>query len=381
MKRIRLLFIFAALLLLAGAGAEYGVLAPRRAELAKLAAEATRLDAVLRRQREALAATQRERRDLEQSAESARAAAAAAEAASAMKLWGARIALLKRLLREMPAQALPELRLLEPNDWIAIVRKRELDTPETIRDAFAAARARGLAKMGKVLFDAAKAFAAQSNGEFPREIGLLAAHLAPPADLEMLQRYKVVRSGKLEAGDEPIIVEIAPRDFILKITPSGWHLRTNSDWKSHHDESDSVRIARAGDAINSALHSEGMPAESLPSITKVLVGFQEMVSELEPQMEKIFSGSVGDELKRAAKRYQAERGVPPATMADLARYVSKFEQLAPLARPLLARLEYMRDHEGQPPTDPAKLQRYLDRPFDQMNVLRAMKLVVDGDSM
>lgn len=381
MKPTHLLVVFSSLFLLAGAGVEYGVLAPRRAELAKLVAESARLDVVARRQREDMAGIQHELRDLEQNAESARIAAAAKEAASVMKLWGGRITLLKRLFREMPSQAIPELRLLDPKDWIPIVRERELDSPEDIRAAFATARAVSLKKMGRILLEAIQAFAAKNNGEIPQEVTMLAPYLSPLADLEMLQRYKIVRSGKLADGEAPILAEMEPRDLILQVTPAGWHLGSNSDWKSHQDEPKSVWLSRAVEAIKSAMQSEGPPGQPILLPTNLLFGIQAMMSEIEPSLEKILNQDIGEELKQAAKRYQAERGTPPATMADLASYISKLDQIAPLARPLLARLEYMLDHEGQPPTDVAQLQRYLDRPFDQMTTLRAMSLVTKGDSL
>ncbi len=65
MKRRRYLFGFAALLLAAGAFVEYRILAPQRVELAKLATESARLDGVLRKQREDLAATRRQLQELE----------------------------------------------------------------------------------------------------------------------------------------------------------------------------------------------------------------------------------------------------------------------------------------------------------------------------
>lgn len=381
MKPTRLLVAFSAFLLLAGLGVEYGVFAPRRAEIAKLVAESARLEVVALRQREDIARIQHELRDLEQSAQSARIAAAAAEAASVMKLWGRRIALLKRLFGEMPAQAIPELRLLDAKDWISIVRERELDSPEDIRAAFAAARAMSLKRMGRILIEAIQAFAAQNDGAIPREVAMLAAHLSPPADLEMLQRYRIIRSGKLADGEDPIIVELDPRDLILKVTPAGWQLGSNSDWKSLQAEPKSVWLARASRAINSAMQSEGIPEDVVVIPTRLVFGVQAMMTEIEPSMERILDQGIGEELKQAAKRYQAERGTLPTTMADLAHYVSRLDQIAPLARPLLARLDYMLDHEGHPPTDPAQLRRYLDRPFDQMNILRAMRLVIEDDSL
>lgn len=382
MKPRRYLFGFAALLLVAGAFVEYRILTSQRAELAKLATESARLDGVLRKQREDLAATRRQFQELEREAERSRAAAAAAEAASAMKLWAGRIALLKRLFTEMPSQHLPELRLLEPIDWIAVVRKRELDSPQDIRSAFATARAVGLKKMGGALLEALRAYAAQNAGELPREIDALAAHLAPPADLEMLRRYKLMRSGPLDANDDPILREIAPLDIVLTVNRSGYHLRSNGDWTSPDNESESILLKRAGEAMNTAFQSTETPGfDKIFSVTQLISGLKEMSDQLSPKMDELFSAGMGAQLKQAAKRFHAERGTYPENIADLAAYVENAALIAPLARPLIARLEYMHDHQGEAPTDPAQLQRYLDRPFEDMSILRAMKLSFDGDKM
>ena len=50
-------------------------------------------------------------------------------------------------------------------------------------------------------------------------------------------------------------------------------------------------------------------------------------------------------------------------------------------RPAFAQLAYIRDHAGQPPSDPAALQPYLSRPFDAAMALREMKLKWDGEHL
>src|SRR5687768_16025137 len=93
----------------------------RHLQLDACRAEIARLEAAARGERERLAQLHAERAAIEREMALGRAAAADAEARSAMKLWANRIALLRKLLEDMPAQSLPELRLLTPTDWVRVV--------------------------------------------------------------------------------------------------------------------------------------------------------------------------------------------------------------------------------------------------------------------
>ncbi|MES2695032.1 MAG: hypothetical protein V4773_16285 [Verrucomicrobiota bacterium] len=376
----RILYTLAALLVAAGALVEHRYLAPQRAALTQLEAESARLAAALRRARLQLSATERGLRDLEQEAEAARAATAAAEAGSAMKLWAGRIALLKRLFDEMPGQSLPELRLLAPLDWIQIVRTRELDSPEAIRTAMAAARAVGRRKFGEALQEAVQRYAAQSGGELPSDISQLAAYLTPPTDLEMLQRYSLLRTGRLDASDEALFRETALSDLIMTVWAKSLDFVNNPDWSAVPNEGSAATMARVLSALEAGIQGYG-PSDSSKEFLK-LTTFREMLEHLGPMMKEFFPADIGDEMKNAAQRFVAERsGAAPASFADLIPYFPKMEEAIARARPILATLEYMREHDGQRPTDPAQLARYLAKPVNQIRLFHDMKLTLNGDKV
>src|SRR5215207_8722159 len=105
--------IFGSLLLLTAAGGflHHGVNVHAE-KLARPAAEFAHLEATVRRARQQFERTEADRHAIEREIVAARLAAADAEARSTMRLWANRIALLRKILEEMPGQSLPELRLL-----------------------------------------------------------------------------------------------------------------------------------------------------------------------------------------------------------------------------------------------------------------------------
>jgi hypothetical protein len=382
-RTLRRRLVFGLLLSAAAAGGfvEHRLAQQQQARLAVHAAELARLEATAREKREQLARVEAECVAIEREITAARVAAADAEARSAMKLWANRIALLRRLLEEMPAQALPELRLLTPTDWVQIVRTRELDTADNIRVALGALRAVARVKMIGKLQEALKRFTDASGGELPTSIERLAAHLSAPADLEMLQRYTMVRTGRLGALDEILIREIPTSDMIASGGLQNWHMQNNEAWKPAGNENETTVAAHRTAALVAAF--DGIDPDSAYQPERLhLEVLQEMFARLGSQMEAAFSERIGDELKAAAKRFSADRnGARPANMAELAPFMGKGAQMMAAARPVLAELEYMRDHFGQRATDPAQLRLYIEKPIEEVKILRDLKLIFEGEHM
>lgn len=378
----RLVVPFLAAVLFAGSAfIEHRYLAPQRAELGSVQSQLDRLEADLRHASHRLEATRRQQHDLDAQQTAQRAALAAAEAQSRLKLWSGRIALLKRLLAEMPGETIPELRLLTPVDWVQLVRPRELDSPENIRTALAAARAKARTRMAACLQEALRRFAATSQDHLPADIRQLAAYLTPPADLEMLQRYALLRSGKIGDTDEYLIRELPTTDLILSVGVKNWGMKNNNDWRPVHSEEASATLARASAAVQEAIGNLHPVPDVLVAAFTNVSAFKEMAEELEPRMEAILGEDFGTSLKAAVRRYRTEHGTVPQSMADLLPYLPKVAELATVARPMVAQLDYMRDHHGQRPTNPTQLRRYLEKPLDQVQLLRELKLTVEGDSV
>jgi hypothetical protein len=382
-RTLRRKLVFGLLLLSAAAGGfvEHRLVQQQQARLAAHAADLARLEATTREKREQLARVEAECVAVEREITAARVAAANAEARSAMKLWANRIALLRRLLEEMPAQALPELRLLTPTDWVHIVRNRELDTANNIRIALGSLRAVARRKMIEKLQESLKRFTDASGGELPATIEQLAPHLSAPADLEMLQRYAMVRTGRLGAPDETLIREMPTSDMISSGGLQNWHMLTNQAWNPPDDESEPAAAARNAGAMLAAFDGLDPDGTRQPERLHLEV-FHEMLTRLAPLTEAAIDKSLGDELKAAAKRFSAERnGARPANMAELAPFMGKGVLTMAAARPILAELEYMQDHFGQRATDSAQLRRYVEKPIEEVKILRNLKLTFKGEHM
>jgi hypothetical protein len=107
--------------------------------------------------------------------------------------------------------------------------------------------------------------------------------------------------------------------------------------------------------------------------------YKTMMDLFRPKVESFFGNAVGPSIKQAAARFAADHGAPPAHMGDLAPYFEEIPLFMNFARPVLAEMEYMAEHDGQRPADPAQLKPYLAKPLNELRLLRNMRLTVDGE--
>ena len=376
----RIAMTFSLLLAAAGALVEYRFAGTQQRELTVRQSELTRIESLLREQQHLLAKTTGEYAEVEREVTRVRQTQALAEAGSSITLWANRITLLKRLLEDMPGQSIPEIRLLAPIDWVQVVRTTELDSSENLRTALSAVRVTGRKKFSEKLQEALRRFTTATGGEIPADIGQLETFLTAPADAEMLQRYALTRTGRLGAADEILIKEKPIADMILAVGLDTWNITLNKDWNVLAAEVDSGEFTRSMAAFSVAFDNNPGAKELAEMLSpKVWVKLGE---RLKPQFESTFGEAFGDEVKLAVKRYSADRaGELPGNVADLLPYLKDAEKLVPVLRPILAEFEYMRDHQGKLPSDPAQVQPYLDKPFNPADVLRAIKITVEGDTV
>lgn len=379
--RQRILLGAAFLLLAAGVAVDRQQAARQETEQTATRVESVRVENELRLARQRLEETRAEQAAIEREAEAHRQALAWQEAGSALKLWTNRVTALKRLLEELPAQGLPEMRLLDPIDWVRAVRTLELDTPDSLRTALSALRLIARQKMAVKLQEALRRYTENSGGELPADIHALGPYLTAPADAALLARYALTRIGRIGARDEILIKELPTSDAILSVGLDTYNATGNLTGAP--DEPDPLEAwprmwAAMGVAFGGSSEAAG-PLANLASTIKTLgVKMDRLMEDMDPQMKK----ALGEQMKAAARRYVAERGgEAPATLAHLLPYVPQLEAVVEIARPLFAEFEYVRDHEGQLPADPAQLQPYLDRPFDRRKALEVIKVKLEGDSL
>ncbi len=382
---------FLAALLLGSAGAwtqhrsilrEEGRLEVRRTEIASL-------EHRLRSAHREIALLAREIATLEGDTAQQRREAALAEAASVTKLWAGRITLLQRLLAEMPDSSLPEIRLLAPVDWVKVVRDLELDSPDNLRKAFAAARAAGRLKMATHLQAALKAFLATSGGELPADILLLAPFLPPPADPEMLARYTISRSGQLTDPKEYVISEKPSSDAILTVGLESYNLGTSKlDLLAGETMTDALQrfFSNLKPMLEDLADGEIESAEferMMTGLTSLFTeqAFARLTEEFEPKIQQLFGDTFDAELKRAVERHRsAHAGAPPANFSELMPYLKNADELAAIARPFLSRFVHAVENGFQlPPASAAIPDRFQD-PADWARALRAAKITIDPEA-
>ena len=368
--------VFAIVLLLIGCGgiAELQSILRQRAQVAAQRTELARLDAEIQRARQRFAETKNEAETTGRARATARAEIAAFESSPA-KLWSSRIRILQQLLEELPGQRIPELKLLDALDWIEVARNAELDTPGNIRAALAALRAMARQKFVKPLQEALRQFTDASGGELPADIHELARFLAAPADAGMLERYGLTRSGRLGAKDENLIVEKPISDLILSVSLDAWSMTTGPNLLPAPGESEMDAFERAMAAMGTAAGDEEMKM-----VAQVTRGLAELLGKIMPQFDTALGDSFGDEMKQAVKRFGvAHASETPTNFAQILPYLNDPEKFIAVVRPVFAQVDYVRDHEGQLPTDPAQWRRYLEKPFNAQEALRAAKLELSAD--
>jgi len=226
-RRLRLLL---SLLLLVGAvsiGFEAAAFAARRAEahaLERSVAAADRALAQLDRHRTALA------RDLALAEEQlARippvrlpdAADAATGDERVVAAWLARAVRLRALAAATPAARIPEMTLLDEEDWLRVAQTAAFDTEPQRRQALARLRTAAKSRFEELLAETVARFRAAHGDRIPATALDLAPHLSPPADAAMLARYSVING-----------------DPYAKNSREGWVLRetaaVDADYDSRH---------------------------------------------------------------------------------------------------------------------------------------------------
>ena len=348
---------------------------------AAVRAELARVEGKLRQAHERMLAAHAELGAIERATNARREALALQEAGSALKLWTNRVTALKRLLEELPGQGLPELRLLDPTDWVRAVRTLELDTPDSLRTALSALRLIARQRMAVKLQEALRRYTEASGGELPPDIQALGPYLTAPADASLLARYALTRAGRIAARDEILIKELPTADAILSVGLDTYNATgglTAAPEEPDPLESLSRMWTAMGVAFGGSSEAAAPLANLAPTIKSLGVKMDRLMEDMDPKMKT----ELGELMKGAARRYVAERGgEAPATLAHLLPYVPQLESAIDLARPLFAEMEYARDHQFQLPTDPAQLQPYLDRPFDRRKALEMVKVTLDGDTL
>jgi hypothetical protein len=143
--------------------------------------------------------------------------------------WRQRVARIRQLRDERPDLGIPELQLLNEDQWYQAARDAHFDTDNQIRDAFAALRRSAEQMLVKPIQSALADYVAAHGDRLPTTTDELAPYFTPPIDPAVLRRYEIAATGKLSEitsrQSNRIVVLRNPvdleRDTLLDIGMSG----------------------------------------------------------------------------------------------------------------------------------------------------------------
>jgi hypothetical protein len=123
-----------------------------------------------------------------------------------------RAVLLNQRLQEMPAEKIPEIDLLDADDWLAAAKNAKLDTDADVRQSLSKLReiAKNKLPFGSGLYSYTRA----NDGNLPTDMSQLAPYLRFPVDNSILARYSIVQQGNVStlAPGTWVILENSPVD-------------------------------------------------------------------------------------------------------------------------------------------------------------------------
>ncbi len=155
---------------------------------------------------------------------------------SAFKTWAARASRLRQRLEQAKEQRIPELQLLKEKGWFDAVKSmNQLDTADDFRRAFSNARNIAKGEFGQLLQKALRGYTDANNGQLPRDLSELQPFFDRPVDDGVLQRYKLLQTGKLSdvVNEQYLVAEIAPlvdedNDATYEFSLTGTHSHSGS---------------------------------------------------------------------------------------------------------------------------------------------------------
>jgi hypothetical protein len=197
----------AALVVLSGAGVYQGRLVTRQSdEIATVLAQNERATAALRDLRAAQTAASAKLLNVDREIDArmsalVRAAPSDPALEAQMKEWLDQVDRMKTFLAQRPQWDIPELKVLNEQDWFEAAARNKLDSDEQFRSAISRLRDRAVGETQGKIFPALKAYIAAHDGMLPDRATDLAPYLDASFDPAILARYEMLQSGK--ASDVP----------------------------------------------------------------------------------------------------------------------------------------------------------------------------------
>jgi RNA polymerase sigma factor (sigma-70 family) len=125
-----------------------------------------------------------------------------------MQTWLKQVALLKQKLEQMPDKKIPELQFATDKDWANAVFGADLTTDDGVREALSKLREEAENKFLNEMMKAAfKQYLAAHDGILPADLYQLKPYFDVPVTDEMLQRYKLLQTGKPDNSANLVTLE------------------------------------------------------------------------------------------------------------------------------------------------------------------------------
>lgn len=301
--------------------------------------------------------------------------------------WLTRTRLLRDLLEKLPEERAPEISLLSPLDWLQAARSAQFDSADHALAALEKLRATACQRLGSCLSAALREYVDSSRGELPADARQLAPYLPATIDAAVLDRFAMLRSGRVGDDDEPVITAKMPAEHILTVGLSTQSVSrsASSSIDVPLDATRQTKIDRTLGAAVSALADIGLDDldnetfDPLPDLIEA--AFSEQFARAFAQaFDSLGAEAFANEVKAAVRRFAAAQGgASPANLADLRDYLHDPAKVVAAFRPALAIAQYMQTHGGRGPSDPSQWQPLLERPLNIADALSALKLQVAED--
>ena len=133
------------------------------------------------------------------------------------KLLAGRVARLKQRLGQTPEAGIPELELLDEEDWLAAVKGHSLDTDTDYRRALSALRSAAEGKFASRTVAALKGFISDHGGQFPTDLNQLQPYFESPLSPAMFDRWEIAPGNNVPnvGVGKTIITQKAPVDDVF----------------------------------------------------------------------------------------------------------------------------------------------------------------------
>jgi hypothetical protein len=290
----------------------------------------------------------------------------------------ARIASLKQKLEQMPNKKIPELQFLTEKDWAMAAWDADLDTEVGVRKALGVLRERTIDRfLARKMRPAIEEYLAANNGLLPADLLQLKLYFDPSVTDEMLQRYKLIQTGKPNPDE----------DLVRLVT------HVDEEYDSHHSMSLSRVMATqfnpVGDAVKiAAVEFANDNHGQLPSDPAQLTAYLKQpidAATIQKYLKEHAAHPPPPEaatLAPALKAYTDANGKSPEDPFDVVPYLSTPEQQAAFLR--LAQMPpeaavlmpawkaYATSHQGQTLKNPADLRPFLTTP-EQESALQKLE--------